>query len=389
VAIDYNDIFRSAREAAARGDFETARRLYSQLWQSPVWKKDKEVQLHYAYSCERTGDYSEALTAYKSLMQHYDDTSEDDPALLEESMVRLREMAADSEQDVREKIVDSARDETEAYLVSKLFEYAYERHFEPGEALCSQGEPAGHMWLLVSGEVDVIVPGQPVSTSIGSPGRPCLLGELAYFTGMRRAATLCCATDVEVLELPYERINAALAENNELRPLLEHLFRHRLVLRILSQHEIFKLFNDVDRRRVTAIFENTYIRPGQVLIEQGVEDPDAFLVQSGTMLLLQRNEEGEQLLGSMHPGDLFHLGGLLRGYTSPYRVLAGTPCHLLRLPRHSFEPFMKQRPWLIRAILKQSRLSAERQIMHPEAKNLWAANRYIDMDKDAGKPFSN
>ncbi|MFQ5581437.1 MAG: cyclic nucleotide-binding domain-containing protein [Mariprofundaceae bacterium] len=390
MAVDYNDIFRSAREAAAQGDFETARRLYSQLWQSPVWKKDKEVQLHYAYSCERTGDYSEALTAYKSLMKHYDDSAEDDPALLEESMVRLREMSADSEQDVREKVVDSARDETEAYLVSQLFEHAYERDFTKGEMLCSQGEPAGHMWLLVNGEIDVIVPGQSVSAISGSPERPCLLGELAYFTGMRRAASLCCATDVEVLELPYERINAVLAESESLRPLLEHLFRHRLVLRILSQHEIFKLFNDVDRRRVTAIFENTTMRPGQVLIDQGVEDPDAFMVQSGTMLLLQCDENGEeQLLGSMHPGDLFHLGGLLRGYASPYSVVAGTPCHLLRLPRYSFEPFMKQRPWLIKAILKQSRLSAERQIMHPEAKNLWAANRYIDMDKDAGKPFLN
>ena len=83
----------------------------------------------------------------------------------------------------------------------------------------------------------------------------------------------------------------------------------------------------------------------------------------------------------MQPGDFFHLGGLLRGYVAPYSVVSGTPCHLLRLPRQSFEPFMLQRSWLIKAILKHSRLSAEQQILHPEARNLWAADRYFDMKK--------
>ena len=382
MAIDYNDIFRQAREAAAGSDFETARRLYAQLWQSPVWRRDREVQLHYAYSCERTGDYTEAMDAYRSLMQHYSGSPDEDTALVEESMVRLREMMVESEQDMSARVVDSERDESEARLVGRLFDHAYERTFKAGEMLCALGDQAGHMWLLVSGEVDVLVPGESVRTITGSEGRPCLLGELAYFTGMRRAASLCCATNVVLFELPYERIESLLSEDEALRPMLEHLFRHRLVLRILSQHDIFKLFNEVDRRRVTMCFENTAMQAGQILIEQGVEDPNAFLVQSGTMLLVRREKDGrEELLASMHPGDVFHLGGLLRGFSSPYRVVAGTPSRLLRMPRHRFEPFMKRRPWLIKAILKVSRMSSERQILHPEAKNLWATNRYIDMEK--------
>lgn len=383
MAVDYNDIFRQAREAAASSDFEVARRLYAQLWQSPVWRKDREVQLHYAYSCERTGDYSEAMEAYKSLMNHYSGAPDEDAALVEESMVRLREMMVESEQDMSSRVVDSVRDESEAMLIGKLFDHAYERTFTAGEMLCTQGDRAGHMWLLVKGEIDVLVPGESVRTITGMDKRPCLLGELAYFTGMRRAASLYCATDVILLELPYERVESMLSEDTSLRPMLEHLFRHRLVLRILSQHELFKFFNDVDRRRVTMCFENTAMHAGQILIEQGVEDPNAFLVQAGTLLLVKRKQDGgEELLSSMHPGDVFHLGGLLRGFISPYRVIAGTPCKLLRMPRHRFEPFMKERPWLIKAILKHSRMSSERQILHPESKNLWAANRYIDMDQE-------
>jgi len=65
---DFQKTFQRARDAAAKGDFQTARRLYSELWQSPTWHHDTDVQLSYAYSCERTGDYTEALQAYKALI---------------------------------------------------------------------------------------------------------------------------------------------------------------------------------------------------------------------------------------------------------------------------------------------------------------------------------
>ncbi len=383
---DYNEMFRRAREAAAAGDFETARRLYGKLWESPVWRRDREVQLRYAWSCERTGDYTAAMEAYRALMAH-DSGGErsEEAALIEESMVRLREMMQQSERDGAARVVDAVRDEAEAMLVRELFAHAWEREFGVGEHICRAGDPAAHMWLLIEGEVDAMVPGQGVSVMKGSREKPCLLGELGYFTGMRRAATLCCATPARALELSYEKIEALLEEDASLRPVMEHLFRHRLLLPLLSRHEIFKLINDVDRRRLAALFENSSLRPGQVLIEQGEETPDAWMVQAGTMLLLRRDAEGETLLGSMHPGDMFHLGGLLRGYQAPYRAVAGTPVKLLRLPRASFEPFMQRRPWLIKAILRQSRLSMERQIMHPEARNLWAANRYIELKPVGGK----
>jgi CRP-like cAMP-binding protein len=381
--MDYQKIFQQARSAAAKGDFHASRIHYGQLWNSPVWHNDRDVKLSYAYACERTGDHSEALTAYRSLMDHYaSGVGNDEATIAEESMVRLQELMAETEHDTKKQIIDRESDESEALLITRLFEHGYPRELSGGEQLCQKGDPAGHMWLLKQGEVDVIIPGQKVSTLSGSRERPCLIGELAYFTGMRRAATLSSATTVKIIELPYERIRALLKKNRDLYAMMEHLFRHRLLLRILSRHDIFKLFNEIDRRRVTTIFENMATSAGQTLIEEGKEYPGAFMVQSGTLLLLDRTGDTERLIGSMQPGDLFHLGGLLRGYVAPYSVLSGTPCHLLRLPRRSFEPFMLQRSWLIRAILKHSRLSAAQQVLHPEARNLWAADRYFDM-KDA------
>ncbi len=380
-AVDYNEVFRQAREAADRGDFERARRLYGELWRSPLWQNDQEVQSKYAYSCERTGDYTEALAAYKSLMNTYSRTPPDEQALVEESMVRLRELMAEGERDASNRVLDMRGSDSLAGMVPLLFGHAYERQLEPGFLLCQVGDPAYHMWLLTRGEMDVLVPGAPTSRLASTPERPCLMGELAYFTGMRRAATLCCATHATVLELPYDRIAELAREDARIQSMLDHLFRERLLMQVLSQHEIFKQVRDDDRRTIALSFERMSVNAAEVLVEQGKEHDGAYMVQSGLMLLIRVHEDGrEELMGSVHPGDMMHLGGLLRGFLPGYRIVAGAPSQLLRLSRERFEPLMKKRPWLISAILRHSRMPMERQIMHPEARNLWAANRYIDLE---------
>lgn len=382
MSADHNDTFKQAREAAECGDFETARRLYGALCRSPLWQNDKEVQRKYAYSCERTGDYSEALSTYRSLMDTYNRTPADEQALVEESMVRLRELMADGEPDIRTQTLDVQGDENEAEMVALLFAHAYERNLSPGFLLCKAGDPANHMWLFKQGEMDVLVPGLAASRLVSVPSRPCLVGELAYFTGMRRSATLCCATGVTVLELPYDRLGELIKEDVRLQPMLDYLFRNRLVMRVLSQHEIFKMVHEFDRHRIAISFENRTAMAGDVIIEQGREHDGAYMVQSGLMLLIRMHGDGrEELMGSIHPGDMMHLGGVLRGFIPQYRIVAGAPSCLLHLPRTKFEPLMKKRPWLISSILKHSRMPMDKQILHPEARNLWAANRYIEIDK--------
>jgi len=378
---DFQKTFKQARDAAAKGDFQSARKLYSELWRSPTWKDDTEVQLSYAYSCERTGDYTEALQAYKLLMSQASGqpslAGEQD--LAEESMTRLRELMADVGESESNPVIDVSSDAAEAKFIARLFKHGYTRTLSPGDVLCQQGELAGHMWLLQKGSIDAILPHQMTTTLEGSSTRPCLMGELAYFTGMRRSATLCCATEVEVVELSYETIRALLQDDESLYEMMDYLFRHRLVAHVLSRHKIFKLFNEPDRKHLTSVFENTLTRSGQTLIEQGEDHPHAYMVQSGVLLLLDCTQGNERLLGSVQPGDFFHLGGLLRGHQAAYKVVSGTSSHLLRLPRHDFEPFMLQRPWLIGAILKHVRLTSGEQVMRPESGNVWGADNYINM----------
>jgi len=237
---------------------------------------------------------------------------------------------------------------------------------------------AGHMWLLEEGAVDVILPHEIADQLRASDGSVCLMGELAYFTGMRRTATLCCATDVRLIELPYERIRALMSEDDETYQLMEYLFRQRFVLHVLAHHNVFKLLSDADCQDLTMLLGNTSTQAGQTLIRTGEEHPSAYMVQSGVLLLMGESDGQEVLLGSFHPGDVIHLGGLLRGHHASCKFISGTPCQLLHLLRHDFEAVMMKNPWLIRTILGHVRQSLEQQIKSEHSAGVLTAKRSMN-----------
>jgi len=386
---DSSNTFRAAMAAEENGEYEKAYKLFGVLWESEFWKEDIDVLKHYANASEQVGDHSRALMIYTKLMQIMTLNPADVAgSLVQSSMTRLTSMLKDGkvEGEIEGHTLDMDYDSDEASLVDNLFKYASEISLPRGSTICETEDIANHMWLLVEGHVDVLVSNITATTLFGSRNNPCLMGEVAYFTGMRRSATLKCVSEVRLLELSFNDILDLVSKDEKIQPLLDHLFRSRLGYHLLSQHDIFKKLDEHERKSVALSFKHTSYLPSKILVEQGLPRNNAFLVQSGTLLMLKKEEGGEfELISSMHPGDIFHLGGLLKDFKAPYRVVTGTPCRLLRLKAETFEPVMKKHPWLIKDVLSRSREEAERQILHPEQENLWAANRYINLDKNGSK----
>ncbi|MDX8382441.1 MAG: cyclic nucleotide-binding domain-containing protein [Ghiorsea sp.] len=376
--------YQKARQAISDGNFEVARKIYAKLWKSFVWQGDRDLQINYAYACEKTGRPAEALKIYREMMDNYDHASpsENSQVMMEESMVQLREMMlSGKDQNALSQTLDVRNNKDDAELIRRLFRFGSEKLYKKGSNLCLDGDVASEMWLMFDGTLDVVVPNVSRSQLNGGKSNPVLLGELAYFTGLRRAATLQCATDVRVYKLPYIRLEEAIKKVPEIQKDLDYLFRSRLAVNVLGKHDIFGKLKEQLRYKIALSMKHEFVAVGEYLVKVGQEEPDAFMIQSGTALMMQTNSftQEESLIGSMRPGDLFHLGGLLRGFKPEYKVVAGSPCRILRLKRKIFEPVMMKYPTLIKSILDQSRQEAGEQIMHPESGNLWAANRYIDM----------
>ena len=79
------------------------------------------------------------------------------------------------------------------------------RNLEQGEALVTEGDEGGELFLLLDGVVDIEVNGDPVA-EIG-PG--ALLGERALLEGGKRTATVWATTPIRVAVVPPDAIDAA------------------------------------------------------------------------------------------------------------------------------------------------------------------------------------
>jgi CRP/FNR family transcriptional regulator, cyclic AMP receptor protein len=91
-----------------------------------------------------------------------------------------------------------------------VFTYAEVRRIGAGLALVQAGEDDRALYLLTEGSVGVRLPRD--EGHFKTIDAPSVLGELAFFDGRPRSATLDAVTDVEVVRLDmqaFERLSAA------------------------------------------------------------------------------------------------------------------------------------------------------------------------------------
>lgn len=88
----------------------------------------------------------------------------------------------------------------------------YLTRFQAGQILFLEADASQDLYILVSGELDVLK-GQKKISEIKEHG--ALFGEMSLFLESRRTATVKARTDVEVIVIPPDRVNAVLKESPE------------------------------------------------------------------------------------------------------------------------------------------------------------------------------
>jgi CRP-like cAMP-binding protein len=83
-----------------------------------------------------------------------------------------------------------------------IFSYAQVREVPAGLALVQAGEDDRAIYLLIEGTLSVRMPRE--ETAFKSIDAPSVVGELAFFDGSPRSATLDALTDVQVVRIDME-----------------------------------------------------------------------------------------------------------------------------------------------------------------------------------------
>lgn len=383
-------LLRQARKAAFAEDYAKAKELYAEILASPDKADDLDLRIRYAWCLQHLGDLDECLAIYREVVDLYRQQGEAGAAeSLERTIRDLEETREEPPKPVVEKTVVVPLAAMDA--MEQLAEMGTVRHLHMGEVLCRVGDPPDELWLLKSGKLRVELPeyDEPFHLEATEHGW-VIVGEIGFYTLQRRMATVVVEAAATVYEAPAATIRERAANDPAFGLAIESIMRDKWVEPVLARNALFERINDIDRRRLAHAFEQVDLDPGVVLIEAGEEHDGAYMVRSGCMFFLHGDasemddsfESSDGHMLSIMPGEMVHLGGLLRGFSSTYRVVAATPVQLLRLRREVFEPFAMRRPWIIPAILKFSRRPAHLQVMQPEEAYLWSADRTISLRRE-------
>lgn len=95
-----------------------------------------------------------------------------------------------------------------------LIEGLEPRRIEPGTDLVKEGEPGEFVWVLIQGELSVLVKGEEEINQISIPGE--IFGEISAVSQSNATATVRSISEVEVLAIPHQRMHQAMKKSQVL-----------------------------------------------------------------------------------------------------------------------------------------------------------------------------
>ena len=137
--------------------------------------------------------------------------------------------------------------EVSAATAGAMARAAVHVHLDRGEFLFHQGDPAGTLYILRQGRVEVIATsadGQELVFRTMEPG--ALIGELTLFDDVARTASIRAVADSELIQLSRQTIIDIAEEHPDLGIALARIATRRL--RLLSTHLERTAFDPLDDR---------------------------------------------------------------------------------------------------------------------------------------------
>jgi len=193
-----------------------------------------------------------------------------------------------------------------------------------------EGDIGNAMYVINSGTISVETAGSVVKRGPGD-----FFGEGALLSPTRRrSATIRCDTPVHAMMISREYFEKYLAKSDQ-----------DLLLTLREKDKIRK------RNRVRMILENQdnlqlrMFKPGEYIFERGQEGNSLFLVERGTVNIV---ENGNLVLNAL-PGNVFGEYSLITGRPRNCTALCGSKegCVLKELPKDEFRKLKKKSPDIV------------------------------------------
>ncbi len=214
------------------------------------------------------------------------------------------------------------------------------RAFKEGEVIFTRNDPGSSMFAIAQGSVAVEI--NPKDPSVTVPiGEGSIFGEVGLISGRRRGATIRAAEPTVALEF---------SRNAALKLIATTPSAARAVNRISIERQLLQMFgsgltpDDLAEITEAAVVEDK--RAGEVVVQEGAEDNDVFVVRRGSMVV-EKDIGGHPVFLSYLPaGSYFGEMAVIDGSRRTATVKAAVKSQVVRFPGDAFMALLERKPAL-------------------------------------------
>ena len=220
---------------------------------------------------------------------------------------------------------------------------------EPGEVVVEQGESGDAMYIVAEGSVAVShLSGKGQARELARLGAGAFFGEMAMVSSAPRAAQVKAIERTVLLSAQKEEMERLAKRAPATSDVLIAFCHARMLENLMRVSPVLAPVPARSRPEVIARFHTDFRETGEKIIEEGVDGKGLYLVVSGQVSVIRR-EDGEELrLASLGAGDLFGEISLLMRKPATASVVADRNTALLFLPREEFETVTSEFPQLLK-----------------------------------------
>jgi cGMP-dependent protein kinase 2 len=206
--------------------------------------------------------------------------------------------------------------------------------YRAGEVIFQRNAIGSSLFGIADGSVLVEI--DPKKPSVTVPiEESSIFGEVGLISGRRRGATIRAGTDCMVIEIDRMSALKLMATVQEARSTVHRITIERQILQIFGSG-----LSPKDIAEVLASSELREVKAGQVVVKEGEESYDIFIVRSGSMTV-EKNIGGKDIFLSYIPaGSYFGEMALVDGGRRTATVSAAIKSEVVRLDGNEFRKLL-------------------------------------------------
>ncbi|MEL1249111.1 NAD(P)-binding domain-containing protein [Aurantiacibacter gilvus] len=221
------------------------------------------------------------------------------------------------------------------------------RYFNEGEVVFTRNEPGSSMFAIAEGSVLVEV--NPDDPSVTVPiEQGSIFGEVGLISGRRRGATIRAAEPLVVVEL---------SRTAALKLIATVPSAGRAVNRITVERQLLQMFRSgLTKEDVAELVETgevMNISAGKVLIEEGADDKDIYIIRRGSMIVEKQIGGHPVFLSYLPAGSYVGEMAVIDGSKRTATVKAAIKAEVVRFPGEAFNRVLDANPALRQKLLNE------------------------------------